>query len=138
VQLGRDFPLKCLDTDLLVAILRGRKEAYASAQKLDQEGNAATTSINVFELFYGANKSQLKAQNLKETEKLLARLEVLPLDKSAAKMAGEISAKLAESGRPIDFRDAMIAAIAIQNGTTILTRNTEHFLRISDLKVKSW
>ncbi len=138
MQLERDFLLKCLDTDLLVAILRGKQEAYASAQELDQEGNAATTSINVFELFYGANKSQLKIQNIKETEKLLAKLEIFPLDKSAAKAAGEISAKLSEKGRPIDYRDAMIAAIAIQNGRTLLTRNAEHFQRIKDLKVKGW
>ncbi len=138
MQSGRSFLLKCLDTDLLVAILRGKKEAYKVAQELDQEVKTATTVINAFELFYGANKSQLKAQNLRETENLLNKLQILPLDKAASKKAAEISAKLAQMGQALDYRDAMIAAIAIQNDATLLTRNEGHFQRIRDLKTKSW
>lgn len=69
---GRSFPLNCLDTDLLVAILRGKQEAVKAVQELDQEGKTATTAINAFELYYGANKSQNKDLNLKETQKLLS------------------------------------------------------------------
>jgi len=130
--------LKCLDTDLLVAILRGKQEAAKAVQELDQEVRAATTAINAFELYYGANKSQIKVQNLKETKKLLTKLEVFPLDHSAAKLAAEISAQLAEKGQSVDYRDAMIAAVAIQNNSTLLTHNIKHFQRIRDLKTKSW
>jgi tRNA(fMet)-specific endonuclease VapC len=130
--------LKCLDTDLLVAILRGKQEAAKAVQELDQEVKVATTAINGFELYYGANKSQHKAQNIKETQKLLAKLEVSPLDHSAAKLAAEISAQLAEKGQPIDYRDAMIAAVTLQNDATLLTRNVMHFQRIKGLKTKSW
>jgi tRNA(fMet)-specific endonuclease VapC len=130
--------LKCLDTDLLVAILRGKQEAAKTVQALDQEVRAATTAINVFELYYGANKSQQKDQNLKETQKLLSKLEIFPLDHHSAKKAAEISAQLAKRGQPIDYRDAMIAAIAFQNDAVLLTRNAVHFKRIRGLKTESW
>ncbi len=130
--------MKCLDTDFLVAILRGKQEAAKAVTELDQEVRAATTAINAFELYYGANKSQNKAQNIKETQNLLAKLEMFPLEHAAAKLAAEISAKLAEQGQLIDYRDAMIAAIAIQNNAVLLTRNLAHFSRIKGLKIKSW
>jgi tRNA(fMet)-specific endonuclease VapC len=130
--------LKCLDTDFLVAILRGKQEAANAVAELDQEVRSATTAINAFELYFGANKSQNKAQNIKETQKLLSKLEMFPLEHAAAKLAAEISAKLAEEGQPIDYRDAMIAAIAIQNNAVLLTRNLAHFTRIKGLKTKSW
>jgi len=138
VWLGRNFLLKCLDTDLLVAILRGKQQAAKAVQEIDQEGRAATTAINAFELYYGANKSQQKDQNLKETKKLLSKLEILPLDHQAAQRAAEIAVQLAQRGQPIDYRDAMIAAVAIQNDAVLLTRNTQHFKRIKGLKIKTW
>ncbi len=130
--------MKCLDTDLLVAILRGKQEAAQAVEELDQEVRPATTAINAFELYYGANKSQNKAENLKETQKILTKLEVFSFDHSSAKKAAEISAQLAEKGLPIDYRDAMIAAVALQNDATLLTHNTAHFQRVKGLKTKSW
>jgi predicted nucleic acid-binding protein len=58
----------------------------------------ATPVINAFEIFYSAHKSQMKNQNIKETDKLLDKLEVIPLELPSARKAAEISAKLAEKG----------------------------------------
>jgi tRNA(fMet)-specific endonuclease VapC len=130
--------MKCLDTDLLVAILRGKQEAQTIVEELDMEGKAATTSVNAFEVYFGANKSQSKNENMKETSKLLERLEILPLDLASSRRAAEISAKLVAKGETIDFRDAMIAAIAIENGLTLVTRNNSHFKRIRELQIETW
>jgi tRNA(fMet)-specific endonuclease VapC len=43
-----------------------------------------------------------------------------------------------DKGEIIDFRDAMIAAIAIENDLTLVTRNNFHFKRITDLKLELW
>ncbi len=130
--------MKCIDTDLLIAILRGKKEAYKTVLELDEEAKEATTAINAFELFFGANRSQRRLENVKEAQKILDRLEVVPLDTSSAKRAGEISANLVAKGEPIDFRDAMIAGIALEKDLTLLTRNKAHFSRIKGLKVQTW
>jgi tRNA(fMet)-specific endonuclease VapC len=130
--------VKCLDTDLLIAILRGKEEARSIVSEIDEEAKGATTAINSFEIFFGANKSSMKNENVKEALKLLSRLEVIPLDLSSSRKAAEISAKLAAKGEPIDYRDAMIAGIAIENDLTLVTRNKSHFSRIKNLKQETW
>ena len=72
--------MNCLDSDLLVAILRGKQEARKIVEQLDEEAKGATTSINAFEVYFGANKSKRKNENLKEASKLLERLTVFPLN----------------------------------------------------------
>ena len=130
--------MRCLDTDLLVAILRGKEEAWKKVAELDEEEKGATTSINAFELFFGANKSARQNENIKEASKLVERLTVFPLDLSSSRRAAEISARLVAKGEIIDFRDAMKAGIAIENNLTLVTRNNSHFKRIKDLKLELW
>jgi tRNA(fMet)-specific endonuclease VapC len=60
------------------------------------------------------------------------------LDLSYSRKAAEISAKLAAKGEPIDYGDAMIAGIAIENDLTLVTRNKSHFSRIKNLKQETW
>ncbi len=130
--------MKCLDSDLLVAILRGKQDARAVVEELDQKAKGATTSVNAFEVYFGANKSDRIKENTKEAAKLLERLIVFPLDLASSRRAAEISAKLVAKGETIDYRDAMIAAIAMENGLTIVTRNHMHFRRIKGLQIKVW
>ena len=130
--------MKCLDTDLLIAILRGKEEARNEVAEIDEEAKGATTAINAFEVFLGAHKSARKNENIKEALKLFKRLEVFPLDFSSSRRAGEISAKLATKGETIDYRDAMIAGIALENDLTLVTRNESHFTRIKGLKLETW
>jgi hypothetical protein len=42
-----------------------KQEAYDAFSELEQEPKAATSSINAFEVFYGAYQSKMKSQNLK-------------------------------------------------------------------------
>ncbi len=130
--------MKCLDSDILIASLRGRQEARAMAEELDKESRSATTSISAFEIYYGATRSERKNENIREASKMLERLEIFPLDLSASRKAAEIASKLAEKGEPIDYRDAMIAGIAVENGLTLITRNKSHFKRIKGLLAETW
>jgi len=65
-------------------------------------------------------------------------MDVIPLDLLSSKKAAEISAKLMVKGEPIDYRDVMIAAIAMENDLTLVTRNKSHFSRIKSLKLETW
>jgi tRNA(fMet)-specific endonuclease VapC len=130
--------MKCLDTDLLIAILRGREDAERKMNEIDREGRQSTTAINAFELFYGAYKSKQRRTNLEKTRMLLERVDILSLDYDSSEGAGEILADLAARGDPIDFRDAMVAGIAKAKGLTLVTRNEGHFARVKELKVEAW
>jgi tRNA(fMet)-specific endonuclease VapC len=134
----RNKLLKCLDTDLLVAILREKEEAKKHMTKLDMEGRQATTSVSAFELFYGAHKSRSIEENVRESRKLLSRLLVLPLATSSAERAGNIFATFEKKGDAIDFRDAMIAGIALENRLTVVTRNKSDFVRVPGLSIEEW
>lgn len=129
--------MRCIDTDLLVAILRGKEEAKAKMQEIDSKERSSTTSVNAFEIFYGAYRSK-RGKNIEATERLLERLDVIPLDMDTSQRAGEIAANLASKGETIDYRDAMIAGIALVKGLTLVTRNVAHFSRIRNLKLEPW
>ena len=83
---------------MLVAILRGNEEARTIVEALDEESKGATASVNAFEVYFGANKSAKKDENVTEASKLLERLTVFPLDLSSSRKAAEISAKLMTKG----------------------------------------
>jgi hypothetical protein len=72
------------------------------------------------------------------TDKLLVELEIVPLEFSSARKAAEISGRLAERGQLIDYRDVMIAAVAVVNDLTLVTRNSAHFRRVKELKLQTW
>ena len=53
--------------------------------------------------------------------------QILAFDAAAARLAGQIADKAMAAGRHPGFPDIAVAAIAGQNGLTVLTRNVRHF-----------
>lgn len=130
--------MKCLDTDFLVAVLRGQPEARQKMRDLDSEGRHATTTVNCFELFYGAYMSREKRSNVEGVENLLQRLDILTFELEASQRAGETLATLSAKGQAVDFRDAMVAAVAESKNLPLVSRNRQHFSRFKDLKLEQW
>lgn len=130
--------MKCLDTDLLVAVLREEERAKRKVEQLDQEGRHATTAVNAFELFYGASKSKMVEQNVRETHRLLSRLDLFPLSLGSAEKAGVLFGALELKGQPIGLRDAMIAGVALDHKLTLVTRNKKDYGRVPGLSVEEW
>ena len=130
--------MKCLDTDFLVAVLRRQEAARRRVDQLDQEGRQSTTAVNAFELFYGASKSKMVEANVRESQRLLSRLEVLPLSVGSVEKAGMIFGGLELKGSQIEFRDAMIAGIAIDQNLTLVTRNKRDYSRVPGLTLEEW
>jgi len=125
-----------IDTDILIDLLRNKKEAVAFIETLEEKKIVlSTTVINAFELYYGAYKSTQTPKNLQATKKLLSRLEVLSLTPRSAQRAGHIYAQLEAKGQTIGVRDTIIGAIALNRNLSVATRNTEHFKKITDLKI---
>lgn len=126
----------CLDTSVLVDNLRGRRETVDYMRKLEAAGTGlSTTTINSFELFYGAYRSVRREKNLAATKALLRRLVVVELSEVASEEAGKLLAMLESKGEGIDFRDILIAAISKTQEMALVTRNAEHFSRIPGLEV---
>ncbi len=66
------------------------------------------------------------------------RLPILPLDTRAAGIQAALRAQADSSGRPIDHPDSEVAAIAIANGLTLVTRNTRDFEGRPGLQLANW
>lgn len=125
-----------IDTDILIDLLRNVKKVVGFLAEIEERGNLlSTTVINAFELYHGAHKSREREQNLLATRKLLNRLILLPLGLRSAETAGRIYAELETKGQPIGLRDALIGAITLTKGYAIITRNVEHFQKITGLTV---
>jgi tRNA(fMet)-specific endonuclease VapC len=62
---------------------------------------------------------------------------VIDTDAQTSEQYGRIRAELAEAGRPIPENDIWIAAVALQHGWPLATRD-EHFGRITGLEILSW
>jgi tRNA(fMet)-specific endonuclease VapC len=65
-------------------------------------------------------------------------VEVLGWPAEAARVYGEIRAALEARRRPIGAMDMLIAAHALHERATLVTRNLAEFMRVDGLKIESW
>ena len=124
----------CLDSDFLINFLRNKKEEITFISENETKLRFATTFINLFELYYGAYRSN-KEENIKNVENLFYKLEILNISIEAVKKAGKILVDLEKNGEAIDFKDLLIGCTALVEGYSIKTNNKKHFERIKDLKI---
>ena len=69
---------------------------------------------------------------------LLPSVNVVGFDAKAAYICGRLRAELEKIGLPLDLADLEIAAITIAGDFTLVTGNTKHFARITELHVENW
>ncbi|TLZ59003.1 MAG: type II toxin-antitoxin system VapC family toxin [Methanobacteriota archaeon] len=132
--------MRLLDTTVLVDFLRRKENARRFVQGLEEQGaRGATTEVNAFELLAGAySRGRPVAARLAAVEKLLGRVDVLPLNRPGAARAAETFSRLRGEGKDIGILDALIAGIALASGyDTIVTRD-ESFRGVAGLRTQSY
>lgn len=122
-----------LDTTAAIALLENDQ---AIAQFLNQ-AETFVPSITLGELYSGAEKSGKKEANLKRVDTFAKRRKVLACDAQTARLYGQIDQQLRKKGRPIPVNDKWIAAVALQYGLTVLTRDA-HFSQVDGLTIETW
>jgi len=126
-----------LDTNIIVYTLKNRP---AQVRKLfkQHEGQMCISVVTLGELIFGAENSQQVERNLADIEAMTARLEVLPLDNTAAYHFGQIRADLYRRGQPIGSYDMLIAGHARSSGLQLVTNNVREFSRVPGLLLANW
>jgi predicted nucleic acid-binding protein len=127
-----------LDTDILIALLKGETDADEAVRGLQEKSDrVATTIVTAYELLKGARLSSKPKENLAEVQKLLSNIEVLDLTLQACEEAAVISLDSKKAGFSAGEFDILIAAIARIYGETIMTRD-QHFSSFKSVKVAGW
>jgi tRNA(fMet)-specific endonuclease VapC len=112
-----------LDTSVLIDTLRfrnGRKELLAGF--VEDGHRLTTTAINIAEVYAGIRSGEEQRTTL-----FLDSLECYTIDAATGEHAGRLRNFWAKKGRVIALPDIIVAAIAIEQGCTLLTDNRRDF-----------
>ena len=96
------------------------------------------SSITLFELEYGANKSKWPEKTRLKLYLFLAPFNILPFTVDDAIYEGEIGADLEKQGNITGPYDIQIAAQALSRNLTLITHNTDEFKRVKELEIEDW
>ena len=125
-----------LDCNAVISLLKDADSFLGKRVRRCTPSDIGISSIVVFELFYGAFKSQRLTQNVAVIDGL--NFETLDFDKEDARHAGEVRAVLAARGTPFRPYDVMIAGQARGRNITLVTHNISEFMRVPGLQVEDW
>jgi tRNA(fMet)-specific endonuclease VapC len=130
-----------LDTNACIALINGRPPSVRHRFEHESNGGAAitTSSVVIFELWYGVAKSARAQTNADRLAVFLAGpIDVVDFDDEDARHAGQVRATLEAAGTPIGAYDVLIAGHALRRGATLVTANAGEFSRISGLAWEDW
>lgn len=119
-----------VDTDVLIWHLRGYPQA---TQRLDQLPALTLSVVSYLEVLQGMrNKAELAA-----VRTMLQRRQasILPLTEAITKRAIALMESLTLS-HGLQMGDALIAATALEHGSSLLTGNVKHFVAVEHLIVE--
>jgi len=126
-----------LDTNLCIRVLRDRPQGLRARFNANAEA-LCLSSVVLYELLYGAERSNDPARNRREVEHFAGRLTVLPFDSEAAAHTAEIRADLEKRSCVIGPYDLMIAGHARSRGLVVVTGSLGEFQRVHGLRSEDW
>jgi predicted nucleic acid-binding protein len=134
-----------LDTNVLSELMRTRP-APILIEWLDAQApeDVWTTSVSVFEVRFGLvlledgrrRRTLASAFEALLEEDLQGR--VASVDVAAADAAAILAAARRRLGRIVDFRDTLIAGVAVARRAAVAARNTRHFQDIGVAVIDPW
>jgi tRNA(fMet)-specific endonuclease VapC len=126
------------DTDICIAILRGKEPELEARLKTLPMESVALSAVVVGELWVGVEKSLFPETAKKKLQTFLRDLPTVSFDEYAAKKYGEIRAILEKRGISIGGNDLLIAATVCEQGARLITRNRRDYERVPGLHIEVW
>ena len=123
-----------LDTNIVIALFA---EDPSVQKHIAKAGEIFIPAPVIGELFFGAFKSERPKANSARIENFAASNTVLACDIGTSREYGRIKNILHKKGCPIPENDIWIAALAMEHGLTLVSRD-EHFKKIDKLKRAAW
>ena len=128
-----------LDSNTISYYFRGDPQVVPRLQAL-RPAELGVPNIVEYELRYGLLRMSREAQvpRLEALAQLLRPMQMLPFDSECAAIAGRIRVDLEALGTPIGPHDTLLAATALRNQATLVTRNVREFARVPSLHLLNW
>ena len=132
--------MKCLDSSMIIDLLKDNKEAIEKLESISND-TLCTTRLNIFEVLFGAFiKKGIDHQKFSEkVRSFIDKIAILELDELGSIKAAKIKSNLVLNGKVIEDTDCLIAGIMLSKGyNTVITRNKNHFNRIEGINVEEY
>ncbi|MBU2621185.1 MAG: type II toxin-antitoxin system VapC family toxin [Proteobacteria bacterium] len=123
-----------LDTNIIIALFA---EDPFVQKHIAKAGEIFIPATVIGELYFGVFKSGRPKANTARIENFAASNSVLACDIGTCRKYGYIKNLLHKKGHPIPENDIWIAALAMEHGLTLVSRD-EHFKMINELKRVAW
>ena len=127
-----------LDTNICIYLIKNTHPRFLSDSENIRQQDVAISTITLFELQFGVEKSQYRQRSEDALVKFLLPLNLIDLDRSAAVEAAAIRAQLEKKGISIGPYDLLIAGLARSRDMTLVTNNTKEFERVVSLHLEDW
>lgn len=127
-----------LDTNVCIYFMKNTSPILTERLLSCDPANLLISSITVFELEYGAEKSNWGEKTRHKLAMFLSPFNILPFNSDDAVTAGRIRGYLERRGTPIGPYDIQIAAQGVSRGITVITHNIDEFSRVPGLRLEDW
>lgn len=127
-----------LDTNICIYVMKNTYQSLTEHLLIMNPDDIAISAITVYELEYGAAKSNWGERTRANMQIFLSPFAILPFDSKDAIVAGQIRAHLASRGSLIGPYDIQIAAQGIARGLTVVTHNLNEFCRVPGVRLEDW
>lgn len=127
-----------IDTDTISLFLRNHPQVVANFRAYLGEHHALSFSIITYYEIVSSLKHRDAKKQLTSFLELASYSNILPLTEQSVILSADIYASLRIAGTPVDDIDLLIAGVALANGLVLVTHNTKHFGRISQLQLVDW
>ncbi len=127
-----------LDTNVVAAHIK--KNPLVMQRVRDAEASGHPVMLNAVS-YYETKRGLLFAgaqTQMTAFEQLWRVQGIVMMDQAVLDKAANIYADLRVAGQLIEDADILMAAIALVNDLALVTNNTSHFSRLTDLQIEDW
>ncbi len=123
-----------LDSSVVIAALR---RVSGIEEKLDEAERLWLPIVALGELELGVELASNTRAQRSALNEFLSAVVLLPLTAESSRLYGRIKGALVRAGTPIPENDVWIAAVAMEHGWPLATRD-DHFKRVPGLLMRDW
>lgn len=127
----------CLDTNIVIDILRGDSSLKSKVDKMQEMFDIFITNISLCELYRGAYGHFSQEKKIRILEEFISNFGLLTLDKGSCEEFGRTYIELEKSGKLVGDFDLMIASIVKSKNLILITRDKKDFEN-TGVKVEFW